>query len=129
MSKSAYSAKVFALYLFVIGPMLVVAPNFLLSILQIPPTSEVWIHLLGVVVSMLGVYAWVAARHENKPFLVASVYTRLFVFAAFTTFAAIGLASPIIVFFGVADLLGGMWTYFALRADAQSARTVVAGQH
>jgi len=48
MSKSAYSAKVFAIYLFVVGPVLVVAPNFLLSILQMPPTSEVWIHLLGV---------------------------------------------------------------------------------
>ena len=54
----------------------------------------------------------------------ASLYTRLLVFAAFMTFAAIGLASPMIVFFGVADLLGGMWTYFALKADAQSVRIV-----
>ena len=37
--------------------------------------------------------------------------------------------ATMIVFFGVADLLGGMWTYFALKADAQSARTVLAGQH
>jgi len=128
MSKSAFSAKVFAIYLFVVGAVLVVAPNFLLSIFQIPPTSEVWIHVVGLTAFMLGVYAWVAAKHENKPFLEASVYTRFVVFLAFTTFAVIGLASPMIVLFGVADLLGGMWTHFALKADAQSGRPILAGQ-
>jgi hypothetical membrane protein len=129
MSKSAFSAKVFAIYLFVVGAVLVVAPNFLLSIFRIPPTSEVWIHVVGVAAFMIGVYAWVAAKHENKPFLEASVYTRFVVFVAFTTFAVIGLASPMIVLFGVADLLGGIWTHFALKADAQSVRPILAGQH
>ncbi len=128
MSKSAFSAKVFAIYLFVVGAVLVVAPNFLLSIFRISPTSEVWIHVVGVTVFMIGVYAWVAAKHENKPFLEASVYTRFVVFVAFTTFAVIGLASPMIVLFGVADLLGGIWTHFALKADAQSLRPILAGQ-
>lgn len=129
MSKSAFSAKVFAIYVFVVGAMLVVAPNFLLSIFRIPPTSEVWIHVVGVIAFNIGIYAWVAAKHENKPFLEASVYTRFVVFVAFTTFAVIGLASPMIVLFGVADLLGGIWTYFALKADAQSVKPILAGQH
>ena len=129
MSKSAFSAKAFAIYLFVVGAMLVVAPNVLLSFFLIPPTSEVWIHVVGVIAFMLGVYAWVAAKHEFKPFLAASVYTRFVVFVAFTTFAVMGLASPMIVLFGVADLLGGLWTYFALKADAQVARPALAGQN
>lgn len=41
MSKSALSAKVFAVYLFVVGAGLTVAPNFLLSIFRMPSTSEV----------------------------------------------------------------------------------------
>jgi hypothetical protein len=121
MSKSAFSAKVFAIYLFFVGVVLIVIPNFLLSILQMPPTSEVWIRVVGVTAFMIGVFAWVAAKHEDKPFLEASVYTRFVVFVAFTTFAVIGLASPMIVLFGVADLLGGIWTHFALKADAQRA--------
>ncbi|MES2103173.1 MAG: hypothetical protein V4634_04080 [Pseudomonadota bacterium] len=129
MSKSAFSAKVFAIYLLTVGATLVVAPNFLLSIFRIPPTSEVWIHVVGVTVFMIGVYAWVAAKHENKAFLEASVYTRFLVFVAFVTFAVIGLASPMIVFFGLADLLGGIWTHFALKADARSTKPVLAGQH
>jgi hypothetical protein len=129
MSKSAFSAKVFAVYLFVVGAILVVAPNFLLSIFRIPATSEVWIHVVGVIAFMLGVYAWVAAKHENKPFLEASVYTRSFVFVAFTIFAVIGLGSPMLVIFGVAELLGAIWTHFALKADALAAAPVLAGTH
>jgi hypothetical protein len=121
MSKSAFSAKVFAVYLFFVGAVFAVAPNVLLSIFNIPPTSEVWIHVVGVLAFMIGIYAWVAAKHEDKPFLVASVYTRYLVFAAFTTFAAIGLGSPMLILFGSIDLLGGVWTQVALKADAQHA--------
>ena len=120
MSKSAFSAKVFAIYLFVIGPVLVVAPNFLLGLFGIAPSTEVWIRVVGLIACMLGIYVWGAAKHENRPFLEASVYTRCIVFLAFLTFALLGLASPMIVLFGVLDLLGGLWTHFALKADARA---------
>lgn len=121
MSKSAFSAKVFAIYLFIVGAIFIFIPNVLLSVFQIPPTTEVWIRVVGVTAFMIGVYAWVAAKHENQPFLEASVYTRCVVFVAFTTFALTGLGSPMLILFGVADLLGGVWTYFALKADAMAA--------
>jgi hypothetical protein len=127
MSKSAFSSKVFAIYLFIVGAVLVIAPNVLLSIFQMPPTSEVWIHVIGVLAFNVGIYAWVAA--EDKNFLKASVYTRFIFFVAVTTFAGIGLASPMIIFFGVADLLGGIWTHFALKADSQSPQPILAAQH
>jgi len=126
MSKSAFSAKVFAVYLFVIGLLLVFAPNFLLSLFGIPTTLEVWIRVAGVIAFMLGVYAWGAATHEFRPFLEASVVTRFVVFVAFSAFAILGLGSPMIALFGVIDLLGGLWTYFALKADAHSGRAVLA---
>ena len=129
MSKSAFSAKVFAIYLFIVGAVLVVAPNVLLSIFRLPQTSEVWIHVIGVLAFNVGVYAWVAAKHEDKTFLEASVYTRFVFFVAVTTFAVIGLASPVIMFFGVADLLGGIWTHFALKADAPAVEPILASQH
>ena len=124
MSKSAFSAKVFAVYLFIAGALLATVPNVLLSILFIPQTSEVWIRVIGVIAVMIGIYAWDAATQEAKSFFVTSVYTRCTVFVAFVVFAALGLGSPMIILFGVADLLGGIWTYFALRADAQSAAHV-----
>ena len=127
MSKSAFSAKVFAAYLFVLGPVLVLAPNFLLSLFGIPATTEVWIRVVGVIVFMLGVYCWVAAKHELKPFLEASVYTRFGVFLALSAFAILELGSPMLALFGVIDLLGGLWTWFALKADAQPIRRACGG--
>jgi hypothetical protein len=119
MSRSAFSAQVFAVYLFLAGTTLVIAPNLLLSLLQIPQSPEVWIRVVGLVAFVIGVYLWVAARHEFKPFLMASVYTRFIVFVALTTFALTGLGNPMIILFGLADLAGGIWTYSALRADAR----------
>lgn len=120
MSKSAFSIKVFAVYLFIAGALLAIVPNVLLSILFIPQSSEVWIRVIGVIAFMIGIYGWDAATHEAKSFFVTSVYTRCIVFVAFTVFAALGLGSPMIILFGFADLAGGIWTYFALRADASA---------
>lgn len=120
MSNAALSAKIFAVYVFVVSIVLIVAPNFLLAVFHMPPTSEVWIRVAGVPVFSIAVYVWVAAKHEHTPFFVASVYTRCFVFIAFTTFAVLGLASPMLVLFGVTDLLGAVWMHFALKADARA---------
>jgi len=124
MSKAAFSAKVFALYLFMIGPVLVFAPNFLLGLFGIAPTSEVWIRVVGVIAINLGVYSWVAAQHKTTAFLKASVYTRLFVCGAFTVFAVTGLVSPMLILFGLVDLAGSLWTYFALKADRLATASV-----
>jgi hypothetical protein len=129
MSKSAFSARVFAVYLFVLGVALVLAPNVLLSVFGIAPSPDVWIRVVGLLVFMIGVYAWVAAKHELKPFLEASVYTRFLVFVTLAAFALMGLASPMVALFGVADLCGGIWTWLALKADERSAMPALAGQH
>lgn len=128
MSKSAVSAKVFAIYLFILGPVLVLAPNLLLKLFGIPTTTEVWIRVVGVLAFMLGIYVWVAAKHENRPFLEASVYTRFLVFVAFCAFAFLDMASPMLALFGVIDLCGGIWTHFALKADGLPAQPVSMGQ-
>jgi hypothetical protein len=55
MSKSAFSAKVFALYLFILGPVLILGPNFLPNLFGITLTSEVWICVVGLLAFMLGI--------------------------------------------------------------------------
>jgi hypothetical protein len=118
MSKATFSARAFAVYVFVVSTVLVVAPNVLLGIFGIASTSEVWIRVAGVLAFNIGIYAWVGARH--RPFQEASVYTRALVCAAFGVIALLGLASPMIVLFGLIDLAGGLWTWFALKADARA---------
>lgn len=119
MSRAAFSAQVFAVYVMATGAAFVVAPNALLSLFGVPPSTEPWVHVVGVLAFMIGIYAWVGGRHDHRPFLVASVATRVLVFAAFTGFVLLGMAPPVLALFGVVDLAGALWTFIALRADAR----------
>ena len=127
MSKATFSARVFAVYVFGVTTVLVVAPNALLSLFGIAPTSEVWIRVAGVLGFNIGIYAWVGARH--RPFLEASVYTRALVCAAFVVFVLLGYASRLLVLFGLVDLAGAIWTWLALKADARALGAAPAGLH
>ena len=117
MSHAAFSLKVFASYLLILGVLLVFAPNLLLTTFGFPATSEVWIRVLGFVVVNLAVYYWFAAKSEAKQFFQASVYTRAFILLAFVALAVLGLAQPMLVLFGAIDTLGGLWTFISLRRD------------
>ena len=115
MSKSAVSIFGFGLYLLLVGPILVLVPNLLLSVFSIPETSEVWIRVLGVVVVVLGYYYVQAARNELTAFFRATVPARVIVLACFSVFVWMKLTAPTLVVFGVIDALGVLWTALALR--------------
>ena len=117
MSKAAFTIKAFAVYLAVLGVVLVLAPNVLLFTFGFPLITEVWIRVLGLVVVNLGVYYWFAAKCEARLFFEASVFTRVFVLLGFAAFAFLGLAGPMLIVFGAIDALGGLWTWFALRSE------------
>ena len=121
MSKSAFSVKAFGLYVIVLGVALALAPNLLLGLFGMPPTTEVWIRVVGVLAFNIGVYYVYAAKCEARAFFQASVYTRVLVLVSFATFAGLGLASPILVVFGLADFAGAVWTQLALRAERAGA--------
>lgn len=121
MSKPAFTVKAFGLYVIVLGIALVLAPKLLLALVGMPPTTEVWIRVVGVLAFNIGVYYVYAARCEARAFFQASVYTRVLVLVSFATFAGLGLASPILVVFGLADFAGAVWTLLALRAEKTGA--------
>ncbi|MFY9260753.1 MAG: hypothetical protein WAO71_09625 [Gallionella sp.] len=117
MSKSAFSLRVFSIYLFALGSALVTIPNLLLSFFGIPETHEVWIRVVGVPVLVIGYIIFMASRIELFAVFRWSVPARLSVTAFFIAFAALKLAPPIIVLFGVIDAAGAIWTAACLRID------------
>ena len=117
MSKAAFTLKAFAVYLFAVGPLLLLAPNLLLNALRHPETREVWIRVLGVVVFNLGIYYWFAAKSEARAFFAASVFTRMFVLIAFIALVLLGHAKPVLIPFGLIDFAGALWTLYALKSD------------
>ena len=121
MSRAALSAQVFAVYVMGTGAAFVVAPNAVLSLFGVPLSTEPWVHVVGVLAFMIGIYAWVGGRHDHRPFLVASVYTRALVFVSFGALVLLDVAPPVLALFGAVDLLGALLTGLALRADERSA--------
>jgi hypothetical protein len=117
MSNSARSVFVFGWYLGVLGIALLVVPNVLLGMFFLPSTTEVWVRVVGMLVLFLGFYYIQAARKELTDFFRWSLYPRSSVILFFAIFVLLDFAKPPLILFGVADLVGVIWTALALRSS------------
>ena len=115
MSKAATSVLVFGVYLIVNGLGFLLAPNIPLSLFGFPTTAEPWIRVAGMLLLMLAYYFIQAARNEMTWFFRLTVHHRASVIVFFVAFVVLGLAQPIMILFGVVDLLAAIWIA-ALRA-------------
>jgi hypothetical protein len=122
MSRTAFTIKASCCYIIALGLALVVAPNLVLATLRMPATSDVWIRVLGVVVINIGVFFWVAARTEAVALFHASVIVRPLALLWFGAFVLLGFASPMLLLFGVIEVAGALWTWWALHSDRKAGR-------
>lgn len=117
MTKSAQTVFFFALYLFGLGIILIVWPNWLLGLFDIPPTTEVWIRVIGMLTILLGCYYVSAARANWLPIIELSVKARASVPVFFAVFVVLGWAPAALLLFGGVDLAGAIWTWLTLRSE------------
>lgn len=117
MTKPAQTLFFFALYLIVLGIVLLLAPNRLLGVFGLEPTGEVWIRVVGMLVLFLAVYYVIAARANFLPMLEASVRVRVTVPIFFGVFVALGWAPPTLLLLSIVDVAGAAWTWLALRSE------------
>ncbi|MFC1529934.1 hypothetical protein ACFL6R_04360 [Gemmatimonadota bacterium] len=119
MSRSARTLFVFGIYLLLLGPVLILVPNALLSVFGVPPTDEVWIRVVGVLAMVIGFYDLAAAKHELIDYFRATVPVRLMVLLAFALFVILDMVHPALLIFGFIDGAGAVWTALSLRAEKQ----------
>jgi hypothetical protein len=117
MSRAAKSLFVFGIYLCGLGLILLLAPNLILRVFGVPPTSEVWIRINGMLVLCLSFYYVQAARSELTVFIGWTVWTRVAVIIYFAAFVLLVPAPKALLLFGLIDLLAAMWTWLALKKD------------
>ena len=118
MTKGATSIFVFSICLFILGAVLLVIPNVLLSPFGFPETREVWIRVVGMLVFILAFYYNGAARNELTSFFRLTVYGRCAALVFFIAFVVLGFAPPTLILFGVIDAAGAVWTALCLRGGA-----------
>jgi hypothetical protein len=117
MKKSSTTLLVFGLYLIGMGLGFLFTPNIVLGIFGIPATDEVWPHVVGAIALVLAFYYISAARADLRAFAQWTVPARIGVFLSFTAFVIAGLVGPIMIMLGSVDLLGALWTRWALKAE------------
>lgn len=115
MSKAAVSVFAVGLFLILTGTGFFIIPNFVLSLFSIPPTDEVWIRIVGMLALFIGYYYVIAARKELKDFFDATIPVRLVCFLCFLVLVLTKIAYPILIIFGIIDLVGAIWTTWALK--------------
>jgi hypothetical protein len=120
MSNAAKSVFVFGIYEVILGILVMITPNPLLGMLGFPDSKEVWIRVAGMLVCFFAFYDFMAARNELTDYFRWTVYARSFVFFFFIGFVLSGLVIPMLILFGIVDLLGGIWTGLALHSSNRS---------
>ncbi len=127
MSGVARSLVVFGWYLAGFGMALVLVPNLLLGIFGLPPTEEVWIRVVGVLVLVIAYFNVRLGREEFLPHARLTVHARVAVLVFLVAFVLTGLAKPILIVVGVIDFAGALWTAAALRSHARNATQPLVG--
>ena len=117
MKKTSTTLLVFGLYLVGMGLGLVATPNVVLGTFGLPATNEVWVRVVGVLALVLAYYYISAARADLKTFAQWTVTARIGVFIAFTAFVLMKFVGPVMILLGLVDLLGALWTGWALRSE------------
>lgn len=117
LSRATNSIRIYAIYLFLFGAVLMAAPNLLLWGLWWEPTHEPWLRAMGAFMIPVGIYFWRAARSQHLDFFRWSVQSRLLAVALFVFIVAMQWAPPVILAFAAGEGLFAMWTWTDLRAD------------
>ena len=127
MSAVARSLIVFGWYLAGFGVLLVFVPNLLFGVVGLPPTEEVWIRVVGVLVLIIAYLNVRLGREEFLPYARLTVHARVAVLFFLVGFVLAGLVKPVLILVGVIDFAGALWTAAALRSDPRAASKPLPG--
>ncbi len=108
-------------YVFISGLQLVFIPNVMLQLVGLPPTQEIWLRVMGVLVLALTFYYYAMARHGNDHVVRATVWGRLFFCTGLVLFVVLGYAQPPLIGFAVLETALALWTWQELRRSVSIA--------
>ncbi len=117
MSRAAMSIFIFGIYIIILGIIFLFVPEIMFLMLAYPTPPDLISRIIGMVFLFLA-YLYIRAALEGMTkFFMWTVHTRALVIIFFSIFAALQLVNPLIIMFGVVDIAGALWTFWALRKD------------
>ncbi len=104
-----------AIYVFITALQLIFIPNMLLSMFGFPPTSEIWIKVLGVVLMALSTVYYGIIKFGNDEVVKYTMWGRIIVGIGFVILVISGQTLPALILFAGIDIATAVWTWFELR--------------
>lgn len=105
----------FGYYPLLAGLSMVLAPAMPLEIMGLPVEGLDWIRMLGVVTMIVGYYYLNNGRLGVIQFARFTVHARTLIPFVFLAMVLVFDMSPIYIAFTAVDVLGGLWTWSALK--------------
>jgi len=115
MTRAAKSIFTWGILMLLFGAGYLFAPNFFLPLFGFSQTDEVWIHVVGLLIAILGGYYLYCARHDDVIFFRATVPRRILFAFGLTVFVFLGFSKPALLLLSVTDSCGAIWTWCALK--------------
>ena len=106
----------FGFYPLLAGFSMVIAPALPLEFMGLPVEGLDWIRMLGVVTAIVGYYYLNNGRTGGIQFARFTVHARTLIPFVFLAMVLIFDMRPIYIAFTFVDVLGGLWTWSALRS-------------
>jgi hypothetical protein len=115
MSPAAFSVLAFAIFMAGESLLLMIAPNFLMGIIGLPPVQEPFVRIVGLALMVFAYYYTRAALANLKTFFEFTVTGRMLQFVLFVGLFLAGLVPAILLGLSAVELASGVWTWFALK--------------
>jgi hypothetical protein len=115
MSSTAKSIFYYSFYMLSMGLALILVPNLILSLVGFPPTTDIWIRMLGLLSFCAGLLYFYCARTNQTGFFRISVPERVIFFLGTVLLVLLLPAPPALALVGSVDLVGAIWTGWTLR--------------
>jgi len=122
MSKPAKSIYYFAWYMVLEVIFLMLSPQSLLHLTKISPVDAVWLRMIAGIVGGLTIYYFTIALREVRTLFLVPVYERSTVFLATLALYLFDHAHVVVLGVGILDMLGALWTLWAVKSEAASFR-------
>lgn len=115
MKNARLSVQVWGIYLLLTGISLFVLPNLILSTMGFAATTEPWVRVVGALATILGYFFLRLSAANVEAFYPWTVHARFGFALALVALVILNLAPVNLIIFSVIDILGGLWTFLALR--------------
>ena len=117
MSRAARSLFAFSIYVLVASLSFLAAPATMVDLLRLPPASDGWVRVVGLLALVIGAYDLVGSRAGLLPYIRASVWVRFGFAAGVVLVVASGQMPASLLVFGAIDAAGATWTALALKGE------------